>query len=48
MGTLLFKIVASDFEKELNKESTARRGIVTKGAFGLTYVRRSERGLGKY
>ena len=36
-GTLSFKTVASDFERELNKESTARRGTVAKGAFGLTY-----------
>ena len=34
---LLFKKVASDFKKELNKEKEKGKGKVAKGSFGLTF-----------
>ena len=38
-GTLLFKKVAFDFKKELNKIKEKGRGRVAKGSFGLTFNR---------
>ena len=36
-GTLLFKKIASDFKKELDKVKEKGRGRVAKGFFGLTF-----------
>ena len=36
-GTLLFKKVMSDFEKELDKVKEKGKGRVAKGFFGLTF-----------
>ena len=36
-GTLLFRKVVSDFEKELDKIKEKGRGKVAKGSFGLTF-----------
>ena len=36
-GTLLFRKVASDFEKKLDKIKEKGRGRVAKGSFGLTF-----------